>query len=65
MTFYPRFPNGSLEIPKVRTLVTLGPYNFACRPLIEMKSVVALIKSFPMVCRTPSTCEEIELILDF
>jgi hypothetical protein len=26
------------EIVKVGTFATLGPYNFACRPLIEMKS---------------------------
>jgi hypothetical protein len=30
--------NGSLEIPKVGTLATLGPYNFVCRPPIEMRS---------------------------
>jgi len=31
-------PSGSLEIPIVGTLVTLGAHNFVCRPLIEMMS---------------------------
>jgi hypothetical protein len=33
MAFCPR----SFEIAKVRTLATLGPHNFAKRPLIEMR----------------------------
>jgi hypothetical protein len=33
MAFCPK----SLEIPKVGTSATLGPYNFACRPSIEMR----------------------------
>jgi hypothetical protein len=31
-----------LEIPKVGTPTTLGPHNFMCRPLIEMKSKAKL-----------------------
>ncbi len=31
-------PSGSPKIPKVGTHVTLGAYNFACRPSIEMRS---------------------------
>ncbi len=27
----------SPEIPKIETLVTLGPHNFVCRPPIEMR----------------------------
>jgi hypothetical protein len=30
-------PNGSPEIPIVRTLVTLGVHNFACKPLIVLR----------------------------
>ncbi len=35
--FFLRLPSGNPEIPKVRTLVTLGPHNFVFRPPIEMK----------------------------
>jgi len=35
-------PSGSPEIAKVGTLMTLGPHNFVCRPLIEMKSETKL-----------------------
>ncbi len=36
-------PNGILsKIPKFGTLATLGPYNFACKPPIEMKSKASL-----------------------
>jgi hypothetical protein len=38
MSFCPR----SLEIPKVRTLTTLGGYNFVCRPSIKMGSKAKL-----------------------
>ncbi len=31
------FPNGSPEIPKVGTYVTLGPHNFVRRLSIEMR----------------------------
>jgi len=40
--FVPGFPSGSPEIPIIRTLATLGPHNFACRPLFEMKSKAKL-----------------------
>ncbi len=36
--FVEGFQSGSLKIPKVGTLATLGAHNFAFRPLIEMKS---------------------------
>jgi hypothetical protein len=29
---------GVSEIPKVGTSTALGPHNFMCRPLIEMRS---------------------------
>jgi hypothetical protein len=35
-------PNGSPEIPKVGTLVTLGAHNSVCRPLIEVRSKAKL-----------------------
>ncbi len=35
--FVSGLPNGSPEIPKVGTPTTLGPHNFVCRPLIEMR----------------------------
>jgi len=37
--FVPGRPNGSLKIAKVGTPMTLGHHNFACRPLIEMRSI--------------------------
>jgi hypothetical protein len=42
-------PNGSPEIPKIRTLATLGAHNFACRPPIEMRyeaKLYPLLKDF-------------------
>jgi hypothetical protein len=30
-------PNGSPKISKVGTLATLGPHNFMCKPLIELR----------------------------
>jgi len=33
ISFCPRSP----KIPKIRTLTTLGPHNFFCRPLIEVR----------------------------
>jgi hypothetical protein len=35
-------PSGSPEIAKIRTLTTLGPRNFARKPLSEMKSEAKL-----------------------
>ncbi len=35
--FVPGLPNGSPEIPKVGTLVTLGVHNYVCKPQIEMR----------------------------
>jgi hypothetical protein len=32
------FPSWSTEIPEIETLTTLGAYNFACKPLIEVRS---------------------------
>ncbi len=37
--FVPRLPSGNLEIAKVGTPTTLGHHNFACKPLIEMRSI--------------------------
>jgi hypothetical protein len=37
MAFFSRLPNGSPEIPKVRTPVTLEAHNFVYRPPIEMR----------------------------
>jgi hypothetical protein len=37
MAFCPGTLKWSPEIVKVETLATLGPYNFACRPLIEIR----------------------------
>jgi len=36
------FPSGNPEIVKVGTLMTLGAYNFSCRPRVEMKSKAKL-----------------------
>ncbi len=36
--FVSGLPSGSPEIPIVGTLVTLRAHNFACRPLIAMRS---------------------------
>jgi hypothetical protein len=38
MTFFPGFATGSPEIPKVKTLMTLGAYNYVCKLSIEMRS---------------------------
>jgi hypothetical protein len=38
MAFCLGTPNGSLEILKIGIPATLGPHNFVCRPLIEMRS---------------------------
>ncbi len=35
--FVPGLPSGSLEIAKIRTLATLDPHNFVCRPPIMMR----------------------------
>ncbi len=40
--FVPGLSFGSLEIPKVVTPTTLGPNNFVCKPLIEMRSKTKL-----------------------
>jgi hypothetical protein len=53
---------------EIGTLVTLEAYKFVCKPLIEMKferKVVALVKSFPTVCRTPFTHKEVKATPDF
>ncbi len=42
-------PSGSPEIPKVRTLATLGAHNFVRKPPIEMRSeakLYPLLKDF-------------------
>jgi hypothetical protein len=44
------------------TPTTLEAHNFVCGPPIK---VVALIKSFSMVCGMPPTRKEIEAIPDF
>ncbi len=36
--FVSKLPSGSPEIAKIGTLMTLGPHNFACKPLIEIRS---------------------------
>jgi len=38
MAFCPGTPSGSPEIAKVGTPTILGPHNFVCIPLIEMRS---------------------------
>ncbi len=35
-------PSGSPEIAKIGILATLGPHNFVCKPLIEMRSEIKL-----------------------
>ncbi len=35
--FVSGLPSGSLEIPKVGILATLGAHNFVCRPSMEMR----------------------------
>ncbi len=42
MAFCHETPKWDPEIPKVGTLVTLGPHNFVCRPMIEMRSEAKL-----------------------
>jgi len=37
MSFVPGLPSGRPEIPIVGTLATLRPYNFVCKPPIEMR----------------------------
>jgi len=66
--FVPELPSGSLKIFKFGIHVTLEAHNFVCRPLIwgdVLKKVVALVKSFPMVCGLSPTCKEIMAIFDF
>jgi hypothetical protein len=36
MSFVPKFPSWSPEIPEIGTSTTLGAHNFFCKPLIEM-----------------------------
>jgi hypothetical protein len=43
--FVPRLPNGSLEIPRVETLMTLGFHNFVCKPPIAMRFEAKLYPS--------------------
>jgi hypothetical protein len=40
--FVPGLSSGSPEIPTIGTFATLGAHNFACKPLIEMKSKAKL-----------------------
>ncbi len=40
--FVPGLPNGSFEIAKVGFSTTLGPHNFMCKLLIEMRSKAEL-----------------------
>jgi hypothetical protein len=40
--FVPGLPSESPEIAKVGTPTTLGRHNFACRPMIEMRSKTKL-----------------------
>jgi hypothetical protein len=66
--FVPKLPNGSLEILKFGILVILEAHNFVCKPLIwgdVLKKVVALVKSFPMVCGLSPTRKEIMAIFYF
>jgi hypothetical protein len=68
MAFCPRTPSGSTKILTIGTPVSLQAHNFAYKPPIKMRSpnnVVTLIESFPIVCPTPPTREEIKVILDF
>jgi len=43
--FVPELPSGSPEIAILGTLATLGPHNFASKPLMEMRSEVKLYPS--------------------
>ncbi len=42
MAFVLGLPNGSLEIPRVGSFITLGLHNFVCRPMIAMRSETKL-----------------------
>jgi hypothetical protein len=42
-------PSGSLEIPKIKTPLTLEAHNFVCKPLIEVRfeaKLYSLLKAF-------------------
>jgi hypothetical protein len=61
-------PSESLEIPKIGTFVTLKAHNFACRPLIKVRSeskVVVVIKSFLAICGSPLIHKEVKAIPNF
>ncbi len=40
--FVPGLPSGSSKIPTTRIPTTFGAHNFACKPLIEMRSEIKL-----------------------
>ncbi len=66
--FVPVLPNGSPKIPITSTSATLGAHNFACKPLIEVRSkakLQPLSRKNPTICDTQPAHKEIGTILNF